>query len=407
MDKRTVLVLTSTFPRWAEDAEPRFVYDLSRCLKSDFRIIVLAPHCPGAKRAEMMDGMEVIRFRYAPEPFELLAYNGGIPVKLRKSPWMFLLVPFFIVGQFWACSKIMKAHRISLLHAHWLIPQAFIATIVNILLRDGAPVLCTLHGADLYTLNGSFGTWLQKWILSRCHGISVVSSSMKRILQTLVGNQLMEADVMPMGVDTDTFFAHPLDEVRKKRSVIFVGRLVEKKGVRYFIEAARILQASGETYSFSIIGDGPERPVLEALVRKHGLQNEIRFYGSVPHGCVARLLVESEFFVMPSVTSPNGDREGLGLTLIEAMCCGCLAIASDYEAVHDIITNGINGFIVPQRNPAAIASIIRECGQNESRMNECRKNGRASIVERFSWPVVAKRYQKKYLAMMRQNADVD
>ncbi|HEY0675481.1 MAG TPA: hypothetical protein VGD25_04670, partial [Immundisolibacter sp.] len=72
-----LLVLTSTFPRWVGDHEPPFVFELSRRLAQQFEVHVLAPHAPGAQLQETLDGVHVQRFRYAPEPLQQLAYDGG------------------------------------------------------------------------------------------------------------------------------------------------------------------------------------------------------------------------------------------------------------------------------------------------------------------------------------------
>src|SRR5690606_6282774 len=89
----TLLVLTSTYPRWAGDPEPGFVHELAKRLTDRFRVIVLGPHAPGAKTAEVLDGVEVIRYRYAPERMETLVNDGGIITNLRRSRWKYLLVP--------------------------------------------------------------------------------------------------------------------------------------------------------------------------------------------------------------------------------------------------------------------------------------------------------------------------
>ncbi len=93
-EKPRLLVLTSTFPRWVGDREPRFVFDLSRRLAKDFEVQVVAPHAPGAAPQEVMDGMRVHRFRYFPEKLQSLAYNGGILEKIAKHPRASLQAPF-------------------------------------------------------------------------------------------------------------------------------------------------------------------------------------------------------------------------------------------------------------------------------------------------------------------------
>jgi len=85
LNKPTLLVLASTFPRWKGDTEPRFVYDLCLRLKEEFSVVILAPHAKGTKQQEKMDGLQVYRYRYAPEGLENLAYEGGITARFINT----------------------------------------------------------------------------------------------------------------------------------------------------------------------------------------------------------------------------------------------------------------------------------------------------------------------------------
>ena len=121
--RKKVLVMTSTFPRWAGDHGPRFVFELCRHLCTDFDVTVLAPHAPGAKTNEILDGIRVVRFRYFFEWGESLAYQAGILPNLRSNPLRYVLVPGFLVLQFIALIRLLHQQKFSAIHAHWLIPQ--------------------------------------------------------------------------------------------------------------------------------------------------------------------------------------------------------------------------------------------------------------------------------------------
>ena len=97
-----LLVLASTYPRWQDDPEPAFVHELSKRLVPDFDVLVLTPHAPGAAVEETMEGVRVVRYRYAPARFETLVSSGGIVGNLRAARWKWLLVPLFLFAQAWA-----------------------------------------------------------------------------------------------------------------------------------------------------------------------------------------------------------------------------------------------------------------------------------------------------------------
>ena len=125
--RKNLLVLTSTFPRWDGDSEPRFIYDLCSRLSSHFNVIVLAPHAEGAMQEELMGHIKIYRYRYAPDIWEKLAYEGGITASLRDRKLNWILLPTFILSQFLAIRKIIKREDIDIIHAHWIIPQGMLA----------------------------------------------------------------------------------------------------------------------------------------------------------------------------------------------------------------------------------------------------------------------------------------
>ena len=91
--RKSILVTTSTFPRWPRDKEPPFVFELCARLQERYDIHVLSPHFKGAAREEQIGGMRVTRFHYCPAQLESLAYQGGILANLKERPWKYSLVP--------------------------------------------------------------------------------------------------------------------------------------------------------------------------------------------------------------------------------------------------------------------------------------------------------------------------
>ena len=130
--KPTLLVLTSTYPRWADDPEPGFVHELAKRLTNHFRVIVLGPHAPGASATEVLDGVEGVRYRYAPDRLETLVNDGGIVTNLRRDKWKLLLVPGFVLAQSWCTWRLVRTGSVDVIHAHWLIPQGLIAAMLRL-----------------------------------------------------------------------------------------------------------------------------------------------------------------------------------------------------------------------------------------------------------------------------------
>lgn len=133
--------------------------------------------------------------------------------------------------------------------------------------------------------------------------------------------------------------------------ILFVGRLVEKKGVEILIEAFARARAARPGASLAIIGDGPLRPRLERLAGEG-----VRFLGALPPGDVADWMRRATALAAPSVTARDGDAEGLPNVIVEAAASALPAVGSDHSGIPEAILDGETGFIVPERDAEALAA---------------------------------------------------
>ena len=405
MRRPRLLVTASTFPRWSGDTEPGFVRSLVFELAKTFDVVVLAPHTRGAAHAEALsrdrDGLEieVRRFRYAPAPFETLAYDGGMLSRLRRNPLRFLLVPFFFLGQLVAVARLQRTYRFDAVHAHWIVPQGVVATMLRRLSGRFPPVLVTSHGGDLYALRGRFLTWTKRKVLERADAVSVVSNAMRDSCADL-GIAADRVVVQSMGVDLDSVFV-PGDKDAARDGLVFVGRLVDKKGLSHLIDAMAILAGRHPGLRLTVVGDGPLRESLVGQARTTGVLDRIRFVGSVPNDDVPRFLRSARIAVMPSVVAASGDQEGLGLVAVEALGCGCAVVASDLPAVRDTILDASTGLVAKPADGADLAAKIERLLDDENLRKALAERGRRHAVENFNWPQVGKRYTEIISNMIR------
>lgn len=398
-ERPRLLVLSSTYPRWKGDTEPGFVHELSRRLATTFDVTVLTPHTPGSRRREILDGVDVIRFRYAPERFQRLAYGGGILHNLRRRPWTWLLVLPFLVAMFLACRRELRRHPVAAVHAHWLLPQGLVAVLARSFGGQRANVVCTSHGGDLFAMNGKAAVALKRFVLRRADRTTVVSEVMRDMVHGIEPDA--DVHILPMGTDLESIFTPPPSPVERS-GIVFVGRLVEKKGVRFLVEAFDLLRRNGYSGQLRIIGDGPERPALEAQVRRLGLEASVAFPGALSPLAVRDHLRRARFLVMPSVRAGGGDQEGFGLVQVEAMGCGCPVISSDLPAVRDVIRDGETGLLVPPGNPDALCSAMQRVLDSEPLGERLARTARAHALEHFDWKTIADRYRTLLSAPPRQ-----
>lgn len=388
-----ILVLTSTFPRRAADAEPGFVMALCARLAEEFDVHVLAPHAPGAARSEVLDGIAVTRYRYAPVRWERLAYDGGILANLRRRPWLAALVPLLVGAQIGAAARLLRRGRYDLIHAHWLLPQGLAAVLATRLARRSIPVVCTAHGGDWFALRGRIAMAFKRWALRRVDTLTVVSRAMEEAVRR-DGAVAKRLEIVPMGTDLTRRFTPPPAPRGAGLELLFVGRLVEKKGLEHLLRALpEILRARPEA-KLTVAGRGPEEVRLRDLAARLGLGADIRFLGAVPHGELPALFRRATLFVAPFVVATGGDQEGFGLVLVEALGCECPVLTSDLPAVRDIVIPGQTGVLVPPGDPRALAEATVSLLADPTRRRRLASAGRRHVRAHFSWEASGAHYRR-------------
>lgn len=379
-----LLVLTSTFPRWGGDTEPGFVHELCRQLSASHEVTVLAPHAAGAKLQESLGDVRVVRFRYGPERWEKLAYNGGIMANLRRNPLLYLMLPPFFLGQLLALLSLMRRNRPAAVHAHWIVPQGIILAAASALNRARPRMVCTAHGSDVSALRGGFWRRLRRWVALRCDRIVAVSEALKAQLAS-EGCPAERVEVIPMGTDLRGLFV-PDGSPRNAAEMLFVGRLVAVKGVDTLIRALPEVLAGRPDATLTVVGGGPERERLAELARRLDVASRVTFVGPAPHAELAKYYRRAALLVLPS------REEGFGLVLIEALGCGCPVAASDLPAIRGILGEGRSGRLFRAEDAADLARVVCEMLANPAEGDDMARRGRNDAIARYDWQVVAQSY---------------
>ena len=393
--RKRVLVLTSTFPRWQGDHEPPFVFELSRRLSEQFDVVVLAPHAPGAKRFENMGNLEVHRFRYFFTPWQSLAYHGGIMANLKQNRLRYLLVPFFLLSELVSLIGLLRKYRVDVIHAHWLIPNGLVAIVARALDTGEKPdIVCTSHGTDLFGLTGFVFRWLQKQVILEASRLTVVSAALRAHAISLASRG--DVEVIPMGVDLAVTFTPPVASERSSTALLFVGRLVEKKGVQYLIMAMPEILKKHPQAMLAIAGDGPERESLRRQAAVLGMGKHVRFHGALENAALRELYGNAAIFVSPSLA------EGFGLALVEASGCGCPVITTDLAAIRDIVIDGVTGLICRRADSADLAAKICFLLEHPELRESMGHAGRQHVQERFDWGTISRQYAALFDGLVRE-----
>jgi glycosyltransferase involved in cell wall biosynthesis len=383
-DKPTVLVLASTYPRWANDPEPGFVHQLCRRLTRRYTVVALVPDAPGADPSGMFEGVHVVRYRYAPRRLQTLVNHGGIAANLKLHRWKWLLLPGFVAGQFLAARRLLRQRRVDVVHAHWLIPQGLVARWL------GRPYLVTSHGGDLFGLRSGLLTALKRKVAASSAGMTVVSRAMQEEAARQGIRAPMSA-VVPMGVDLRQRFV-PAEEPRAADELLFVGRLVAKKGLRFLLQAMPRIIARRPAVRLRIVGFGPEEPALREQVQALGLAGQVVFEGAIPQDRLPAMYRSASLFVAPFVRDSSGDQEGLPVALMEAVGCGCPVIAGNVPGLGDLLGEMAEQVCVDPTDTIALADAVLHSLEHQEQARARAEDIRRNAIAWIDWETVALRY---------------
>jgi colanic acid/amylovoran/stewartan biosynthesis glycosyltransferase WcaL/AmsK/CpsK len=163
--------------------------------------------------------------------------------------------------------------------------------------------------------------------------------------------------------------------------LLTVARLVEKKGIEYALRAVRQLDQEGMDLSYEVVGDGPLKQKLELQVEKLGLAERVRLVGAQSHAQVQQALDRANILLAPCVTARDGDQEGIPNVLREAMAVGLPVIATHHSGIPELVEDGVSGYLVPERDPAAIVRAVRHLADHPEQWLPLARAARARVEE--------------------------
>lgn len=185
--------------------------------------------------------------------------------------------------------------------------------------------------------------------------------------------------VIHMGVDVDTFNFED-KEISSRLQVLTVARATEKKGLKYAIEA--ILNAAIDCH-LTLIGDGNLLPSLKELVKEHNNRERVTFLGACPPVKVAKELKKTDLFLLPSIQDEFGDKEGIPVSLMEAMASGVIVLSTYHSGIPELIEHGKTGFLVQEKDSKALSKMISEISKRDD-LRDIRQNARRKIESDFN-----------------------
>ncbi len=371
-----VLIITTNFPRWEGDPHsPWLVELLGRLQERGLAFEILAPAFEGLGN-QVINGMTVHRFRYAPARWETLTHEEGAPNKIRVNPLYLLLLPLYLLAGMVAAWRVGRSGKYDIIHVHWPMPQGLFGLIAR--WAGGGRLVATYYGADLVMAQRfSFVQPFLRAFTNRCADVAAISSYTAREVKRVSGRT---PRVIPYGIHLPPEQDWPTEPGR----ILTVGRLVARKGHVYLIEAMTHLPNA----HLIIVGAGHEQPALEATVERLQLADRVTFTGRVTDEELEAYYQSCQVFVLPAIVDESGDTEMLGMVSLEAMRYCKPVIASNVGGIPDIISDGQTGILVEQKDTIALADAIERVLSDSMLAHNLGHDGYRYAKEHFSWASV-------------------
>jgi glycosyltransferase involved in cell wall biosynthesis len=380
-----ILILTHNYIRFRGDHAGLFVHILAQGLvQSGHQVFVLAPHQKGFKTSEIMDGVTVHRFRYAPAGVERLAYIGNMHELVAKSWINKILFLSFLISFLLSALCLVIRKRFDLISAHWWIPGGLIGYPLSVLTRK--PMIVTSHGTDIRILERSgFTSRLASLVYHRAKYVTTVSSFLKERLIHSLELEPEKVKVIPMPVTPEVFRPTPFRS-EGTRLILCVARFTPQKGLDFFLQACQILKEKAIDFKAKIVGEGPLKNFLQEEIVNLNLEDRVFLLDTMPQEQLNLLYAESYLCVLPSV------EEGFGLVLVEAQLCKRPVIGTRSGGILDIIEDGKSGILVTPKDQVNLASAMERIIKDENLAHQLAEEGYQSALAKFSPEAVLQKY---------------
>lgn len=383
MEPIKVLFVTTSYSRRPGDViTPWMVQLIHRLRRQGIDVSVYTSSYRGLGN-QVMEGVPVYRFRYFFRRWENLTHDQTAPDRFGQGlGYVFLSFCYVIMGTLHMI-RLVRSRRFDIIHVHWPFPHILFGLAGQAASR--ARLFATFYGLEIRWFKKKFAFLKRAFRLAmgRAEVVTAISNHTAAELGGIVRGPI---PIIPFSVSTVEKIAAPVDD----RVILFVGRLVQRKGVDVLIRAFASVQ-DRLPHRLVIVGDGPEAPDWQALARELVRPDRVEFTGWITDRDLAERYRTCSFFVLPAVYDKHGDTEGLGVVMIEAMSYAKPVIASDVGGITDVVTDGVNGRLVPTADPAALARALLDLTADDRLRRALGERAKKTVDDKFNWDIITRR----------------
>jgi glycosyltransferase involved in cell wall biosynthesis len=366
-----LLILSIEYPPLGGGASP-VIHELNKqFLAQGHQVTVVTMALKGLKDHEIIDGVDIFRVRS-------FRTHKHISNAWEHSAFLFSAKRLL--------RDLLKQEQFDFCYTHFILPTGILSAWLY--RRYNIPFVITAHGSDIpgfnpdrFRLMHLFTPPIIRRIIRQSKAIITPSMYLRQLILDI--GQIAEEKIItiPNGVDTN-FYAPD----QKKPVLVSTGRLLDRKGFQYLLEAVADEQLPIDVH---ICGDGPMMPVLKSIAAKS--KTQVHFHGWLNNksDTYRQLMAEATYFSLVSA------KENASISLLEALASGCVVITSNTSGCPESV--GEAGICIPPADPLALKAVLKQFIDNPELRDNHMQLGRTRAVTQFSWPAIADRY----LALMK------
>jgi colanic acid/amylovoran biosynthesis glycosyltransferase len=310
-----------------------------------------------------------------------LLYIGLLMLTIRELWGEWHLMVRDVAGFFKAVAfaRMMQAEEIRHIHAHWATHTAYMAYIIYRL--TGISYSFTAHAHDIYVRKAMLRTKVR-----HARFVATISRfNVGELVRDCGEDMRRKIYVVRCGISPDQFrpgrstapLVHPF-------TIVTVASLRDYKGHPYAIKACQLLKERMPDFRWLVVGSGPDREMLEQMIKEYGVEDVFQLLGSRCEREVQKLMQDADLFVMSSIVLPDGRKEGIPVSLMEAMAVALPTVATRISGIPELVEDNVTGRLVPERDPEALAKAILDLRNNPDKAKRLARAGRQRVVEQFT-----------------------
>ena len=330
-------------------------------------------------------------------PFRLGAFSERVHFhQVEMTPYVLFEQPPQDLALAAKMAEVAREHRLDVFHVHYAIPHAITAFLAAQLLGAAAPkTVTTLHGTDI-TLVGQDRSFfeLTKFGIERSDGVTAVSSFLRQMTIDVFA-PTKAIDMIPNFVDVAAYAGSPVQAGAgpglKRPGERVLLHLSNFRPVKRVMDVVRIFERVAAVVPEAVlwmVGEGPERAAAEALARRLGLRERVRFLGVTDS--IREIATMADVFLLPS------ELDSFGLSALEAMACGVPVVATDAGGMTEVVLHGVTGWLEPVGAVDAMAAHVLELLADDGRRVAMGAAGRRRAAQCFDARDIVGRYERLY-----------